>query len=623
MLQELNNYKDEQELLNAFYDFIEEETANERLKKKKPTVAEKLGRLYTVLPDYYHNKIVRKIDRHYNGNSEEYIKTIPLFMNLFKREDRNICESNVILLDKKEKRRFYKTKKQTMLWCSQLLGLAGAKTKELYLDNVLFDTYSRIQQEKELMAKRMRVMTASGRVSKILLPSERLNQDRMKTKRQLLVLDRFSEERGDMTWSFLTITLPPSFHSSPVYGESKFDGSKPEEVKKELTDIWARLRTALANAGFKYGVNEDLYGIIVFEGHKDGCLHRHILLHHRKSDTREIFSIFENQRMLNLKKYKKNNPDYTGDLQWKIELNNGKATATTYICKYIFPQGDKKGSDRNVALRSYYGIRGHSFFGVNECRHTFEYLCNNYQQFPAEVIGSDFYNMLKERDLYTFQKLQSVNCKKITETIEVKVKGEDDKTEPKEIFLGVEYVNPLTGETFIYRKKQNALIENFIGNDEEIIEFSDEEIDLGLLDLEERAEYNWNLMEDYHMVAVKKQTHYNTAMSQYLSKEIGKKALNSSMNKVYYIPELSEFQKSYTLDIKLSFEIELESNINHFRTDRKAEFIKEFLRKNEVEITIDDLKVMAKSTLNHLYSRKTEKPVPKALQEWCFEELLE
>lgn len=564
--------------------FLDEIKHQEEIEKNKPvplTMAQRLGRLYSLIPIHYQNRIARTIDKHHKGDSEEYIKTIPLFMKKFNREYKEICDDNSYIEDKRLRRQHYKVKRQTKLWCSHLLALSGARTGENYIENILFAQFVKSNEEKEEMSKRIRLMSTSGKLFKILSPEQKMEQERMKTKRQLKVLDLISSDRGDMTWTFGTITLPPSYHSSPVMGISKYDGCKPQDVIDKINFYWENFRTALKDAGFKFGTIDGIYGIKVFEGHKDGCLHLHFLLHHKKSDTDKIHKIFERRRKVAQDDYKKENPDFKKSLQWQLKLNNQKSTATNYVCKYIFPEKDengnyKKGADRNIALRHFYGVRAYAFFGTNECISMFEFLCSNFNQIPEEIVGSDFYKMLKDRDLYKFQSSEFLFCKKIHSEIEIPSKADSSIKVKKEIFLGVEYINPLNGLSFIYRKKQNAVIENFISSDAEIIHLSDDEIEYGLLDMKKRAEYNWELMEDHHCSVVKKQNHYNTALLQYLMREVGKPTKDLSVSKKYYIPEILDFTSTYDNGLKVIFDRLLDESVSYFKNDRKEEFLKEF-----------------------------------------------
>ncbi|GGI16915.1 replication endonuclease [Oxalicibacterium faecigallinarum] len=77
---------------------------------------------------------------------------------------------------------------------------------------------------------------------------------------------------------FFTMTCPSRMHKWRSVGEGKvienkkYDGTTPKEAQEHLSQVWARIRTALARRGFNW------YGFRIAEPNHDGTPHWHILV---------------------------------------------------------------------------------------------------------------------------------------------------------------------------------------------------------------------------------------------------------------------------------------------------------------------------------------------------------
>lgn len=129
---------------------------------------------------------------------------------------------------------------------------------------------------------------------------------------------------------FLTLTLPPEYHSHPKSG---FNGRKwicmygPKMAVATMQTLWARLRERIRRQLYPLGIR-------VTEVHKDGCPHMHIMLWvspEKVGDVkRHLDKVFPWQagqkgrlRVIDKNKYEKRNPGKCG------------ADAASYLLKYL------------------------------------------------------------------------------------------------------------------------------------------------------------------------------------------------------------------------------------------------------------------------------------------------
>ena len=152
----------------------------------------------------------------------------------------------------------------------------------------------------------------------------------------------------DYCWTFVTVTAPPEFHSSPKFGASKWDGSSPRDSNNVLKQKWHKTQSNL----YKKGIHH--FGLRVIEPNSDATPHYHFMIWHKKGDFNAIEKAFKLQFPL------KN--------QVTFLQNNGTSSASSYICKYIRKSTNLDEDDeltKVCAWRSIWGLRAFQFFGVN------------------------------------------------------------------------------------------------------------------------------------------------------------------------------------------------------------------------------------------------------------------
>src|SRR5690606_23651450 len=83
-------------------------------------------------------------------------------------------------------------------------------------------------------------------------------------------------EEQNKSWVFLTFTCPAEFHPNPTTGGGSYDSKNDFAAAKDFLNKSLRSFFKYFDKKFKRG--EDFFGIRVFEVHKDGCPHLHVLM---------------------------------------------------------------------------------------------------------------------------------------------------------------------------------------------------------------------------------------------------------------------------------------------------------------------------------------------------------
>lgn len=407
----MNKLAEKQKEVNAFLEFIREEEEKDELeflKKKvhnKPLEVRVLEAIRGLVGYSKHTKFIKlvpklqlscvlwKIQNQYNNNLKSYVKAHPLFVKCFTEEMKHCADGNIEIGERDKK----KNKKEFLLYSSQLLGLVG-KNGRAYINDSLLDYYKKDFEDQEKYLEQFRLVNREGKISK-------LTSLETKQKRKLAQLLNLSDcmnlmaqDKG-FVFSFVTLTLPGSYHPSPSKGANTFNGVRPSVAHKQLHQYWKLIRARLAKAGLRSKV--DYFGIEVSESHKDSCLHLHSLIYTSKEHQLLLENIVHdvaNKSNEYVKfDFKKEDKGFKG--------KNGKsANGATYIFKYLTKTNSSISDDtaiKNIALRWLYSARGYNFFGMDSSLSKFEFVCQNREQYK-NAFCSELNKCLKEFDYYTF-----------------------------------------------------------------------------------------------------------------------------------------------------------------------------------------------------------------------------
>jgi len=124
-------------------------------------------------------------------------------------------------------------------------------------------------------------------------------------------LEKFCTEKG-LQGYFLTLTLPPSYHPNPSWGENSWDGSTPADGHKKLQHCWRAWQRSFGKT----------MSIRVEEQHKDGCPHWHALVWIKPGEENKLIGGIQDAF---------GKPPATEVV--KIDLTKG--SAATYVMKYV------------------------------------------------------------------------------------------------------------------------------------------------------------------------------------------------------------------------------------------------------------------------------------------------
>lgn len=409
-----NNHKD-------FIDFIQEETKSEQKQSNALKVFLRL------VPEIYQKFVTQTVEKYYGGDVEKYKKSIPLFIEKFTFKDKDICDKNIIGIKKNKIRKLSKLRKQTILWAGQLLKLVGKNAMEIVPYAVL-NQYMNEQNEQVEFCRRNKLMNARGKLVRLTTPQQRKEQRNAQNYKIAKLQEKMAKDRG-FTFAFITLTLPPEYHPNPTKGHNSYQGARPQEAVNKLNEFWELIRANLAKKMLLVG--EDFFGMQVVEGHKDSCLHKHILVHIAPENLAMLQEVVKGVETREREKIALRLGIDVAKVKLKFDfkINNGKAKASTYLFKYISPDLNNKSALKNEAVRSAYGVRSFSFFGVQNKLGTFNHLVKNWQDFKGEIDNKEVIKMLEDKDLNLFYSKYHADFENVT------VKNGD-----KYEFIGVSYI---------------------------------------------------------------------------------------------------------------------------------------------------------------------------------------
>lgn len=371
-----------------FYELINNDIVIEEDKKKHKKAFQD-SRLNKQVPNIHKSMVRWVIKNKFDNDEQAYINSIPLFFDRFSIKDKKIADDNMFETDKRKRKSLNKKKKHLILYSSQLLKLIGCNRPSI-ATNDMVNAYREEMRQQDEYLKSFRLVSANGKITK-LVSNEVKQRQRMA---QILKISKCMENIAKdkkFTFSFITLTLPSHFHPNPMNGNCSFSGATPQEAINQLNHYWKLIRARLSKLGYVFG--EDLFGIQVIECQADSTLHLHCCLWHskKKIDIKNIHNEIKEVRE-----------------EFDIRLNNGKASASSYLFKYVLKtHTDYKDSNvndeaiKNMTARHLYGIRSFNFFGLKGSITKFNFLCKNYLNYK-KYLSKEIKFCLQQGDLYDF-----------------------------------------------------------------------------------------------------------------------------------------------------------------------------------------------------------------------------
>lgn len=396
----VNNFKDfiddlinDDDLLNSLIEKdLKKESFNEFIAEHNEN---NLGLpLYRLIPEIHKSFVSWIIKNQFNGNEEEYKKTIPLFFKLFSIKDKNICDNEIVNVDLSGRRKEKKRKKHLILYSAQLLKLIG-KGRSKIATKAMVSSYRDEMKEQDDYLKSFRLINAQGKISNLVSNEQKQKQKMAQILKISKCFEDIAKDRK-FTFSFITLTLPSSYHCLPLNGNtSSYDGKTPAQAIEQLNTYWKLIRARLSNLGLIFG--ESLFGIQVMECQTDSTLHLHCCLWHSKENTKDIHDEINAVAEGSAEK-----------VNFDIKLDNGKAKASTYLFKYVLKthstysdENKNDGAIKNMTARNLYGIRSFNFFGLKGSITKFNYLCKHYLNYKNEL-SKEIISCFENGDMYDF-----------------------------------------------------------------------------------------------------------------------------------------------------------------------------------------------------------------------------
>ena len=376
--------EEKEEFYLSFLKMIEEE--EEKINKS----VFKDSRLTALVPEIHKPVVYWIIKNQFSGNDFEYSKTIPLFFEKFGSKSKSVADDNAFIQNKSKRRQLTKQRKHAVLYASQLLKLTGFNRPKI-ATNDMVKAYREEMEKKDDYINSLRLINSKGGITRLISNEAKQKQKIAEIQKINKCFEEMAKDRL-FTFTFLTLTLPSSYHSNPLNGNCSFDGKTPQQASNQLNKYWQSIRARWSNLGLVFG--EDLFGVSVVESQGDTTLHLHCCVWHHYDDTKKIHAeIFAVQNSSEEK------------VNFDIKLNNGKAKASTYLFKYVLKtHTDYKLNDnaiKNMAVRNLYGVRGYNFFGLKGSKTKFNFLVRNYGRYKKSI-PEEMKFCFKGGDLYDF-----------------------------------------------------------------------------------------------------------------------------------------------------------------------------------------------------------------------------
>lgn len=222
--------------------------------------------------------------------------------------------------------------RQTVDFAEHRKSLIGSSTTQIVSKAVLTSRRQQLAMQSKYIAD-TEILGVSEHGEEIRIPAAEVYKTPEKRFAKLYVhtsgLEHFCKEQGQVGF-FLTLTLPPEYHSNPSVGKNTWSGYTPSDGHKELQRRWRLWQRRFGKTMF----------VRVEEQHKDGCAHWHALVFVAPSRQEELKAMI----------YRCFGPPPAATI---VKLDAKRGGAATYLMKYLLKatgaqQPDHFRNDRKV-----------------------------------------------------------------------------------------------------------------------------------------------------------------------------------------------------------------------------------------------------------------------------------
>lgn len=241
------------------------------------------------------------VQNSYDGNYEEYLKSVELYFKTFTWGDLIIANYYYTKSFNEEvelvlKRRMKKERKSKIYHASVLLKLVGKGGKK-YCSHTLFNHFKTDKTKEQEFIRSQKLVSADGNILELAKCTKTVKQNIAEKLNINETLQRIADDKK-FTFLFLTFTLPGEYHPNPSMGENNYNGVSPKDSAILLNSKINHLNTSLKNNGLKPA--RDFFGTISSEAHQDGVLHKHgiyfIDMENVELLKKLVFDIFPNMK---------------------------------------------------------------------------------------------------------------------------------------------------------------------------------------------------------------------------------------------------------------------------------------------------------------------------------------
>ncbi len=403
-------------------DFLKYDLCNLRNNFTKQKKEQEIKKHF--IPSIFLEDVKKIINRIYYNDINKYIKDIQVYFSTFtlheyylaNLSDKDLKDKDDIIKDtlktnKSRKRRAKKIWKKTLWHCQCLLKLIGGKTGVKYISNSLEYEYKKDKYKQQQYIKNNGIITEEGVF--LSLADVTITKDKRIAEHLNIIktMEKFKEDsKNVIDWVFITPTLKPEFHPNPSKGKNSYNGTAPHISAKIMKDKLNNIRAYLKSKGIIPGLNNDYYGVYTSEPHQDGCQHLHIMFYYKKEDYEIIRTAF-------FREFPNLNDDQNNK-NCSFIKNNGKASATSYLFKYLskgtsafdpdidffnIKDEQQKNALKCSAFHSYNSIRGIQFFGIENCLTKWRFLGRSINRIK---VNNMLEMIVREKDFYSFIKYE-------------------------------------------------------------------------------------------------------------------------------------------------------------------------------------------------------------------------
>jgi len=382
------------------------------------------------LPVELFQEINKLVEKNYSNDWNKYLDDVSLYFDTFTPTDLNIADFNDSSIKFQEvanevltKRQINALKRKKLHHASCLLKLVGKDARSYVSRKIAALKSDNILSQRNFIENNS-IISKEGKIVKLKDVSQTGEQAIAEKLNICDTMQRLAVVKG-WTWSFITVTLDREFHPNPTRGKMSYNGVSPAESAKMLKSKWNNVRAMLKERGITPG--NFYHGVCASEAHKDGCIHLHFQIFH----SLEIMNILKECFIFHFPNLEEDYQEFVNDDNDEIKLKAGawktedfskpdfktgdtykkgefRAKASSYVLKYVmkslgnFDSKDNSdlGTFYNSAFRSAIGVRGVSFFGIEQCMTKFRFLARNKEVIPSGIIGLT--ECIETNDLFEF-----------------------------------------------------------------------------------------------------------------------------------------------------------------------------------------------------------------------------